>query len=162
MLVREVRGSATFDPTRRYRYRLTRRWARGPRVAFVMLDPNTADATKDDPTIRRCVGFARRWGFGSLVVVNLFGLCARHPRELARATDPVGPQNDRHVRRAVRSADLVVCAWGALPLARARARELDGAFGGPRLRCLGLTKMGAPRHPLYLRSDTRLRPFSGP
>jgi hypothetical protein len=154
-----VRGTATFDVTGRYRYRLGRWWGPGPRVAFVMLNPNTADAVRDDPTIRRCVAFAKSWGCGSADVVNLFARRARDPRQLARAVDPVGPDNDRHLRRALREADLVVCAWGASPLARSRAAELPPILGGRPLRCLGLTKQGAPRHPLYLRRDTRLRRF---
>jgi hypothetical protein len=154
-----VHGAATFDQTGRYRYRLRRWWAPGPRVAFVMLNPNEADARRDDPTIRRCISFARRWGFGSADVVNLFAYRARDPRELARASDPVGPENDAHLRRAVRRADLVVCAWGASRIARGRAVDLRDALG--EARCLGLTKHGAPRHPLYLRRDTRLRAFSG-
>lgn len=156
-----IRGDALFDPTGAYRYRLVRAWGPGGRVAFVMLDPNTADAVRDDPTIRRCVGFARRWGFGSLEVVNLFAFCAPDPRTLTRADDPVGPENDRHITGALRRADLVVCAWGATPLARARAVEVVPLFAGRRARCLGLTKRGAPRHPLYLRADTALRAFSG-
>jgi hypothetical protein len=156
-----VRGAATFDASGLYRYRLRRWWAPGPRVAFVMLNPNNADARTDDPTIRRCVGFARRWAFGSVDVVNLFGYRTADPRELLRVEDPVGPENDRHLRHAVRRADLVVCAWGATSVAALRAGELDGLFDGRDLRCLGRTLSGAPRHPLYLRGDTRLRRFSG-
>lgn len=156
-----MRGEAIFDATGRYRYLLRRRWGAGPRVAFVMLNPSTADASRDDPTIRRCVGFARRWGFRSVDVVNLFAYRTPHPRALARAADPVGPANDRHLRRAVRRAALVVCAWGATDLAHARARAVAGLFDGIRLRCLGWTRSGAPRHPLYLRRGARLRRFSG-
>lgn len=150
-----------FDASGAYRYRLGRRWAPGGRVAFVMLNPHRADAVRDDPTIRRCVAFARRWGFGAVEVVNLFGLCAREPRALARAADPVGRDNDRHLRRALRRADLVVCAWGASRLARRRADEVASLLAGRPLRCLGRTRAGAPRHPLYLRRDARLRRFSG-
>lgn len=156
-----VRGSARFDATGRYRYRLVRTWGGGRRVAFVMLNPSAADAARDDPTIRRCVGFARAWGFGSLEVVNLFGFRTARPRELARAADPVGHENDRHVARALGRADLVVAAWGGAPFARAR-----GTLGRLRRRgpvyCLGRTRAGAPRHPLYLRASTRLVPFAGP
>ncbi|MDE3112519.1 MAG: DUF1643 domain-containing protein [Chloroflexota bacterium] len=156
-----VRGAAIFDPTGAYRYALRRSWARGQRAAFVMLNPNTADAVRDDPTIRRCVGFARRWGCGSLDVVNLFAYRTVDPRVLARVADPVGPENDRHLARAIRGADLVVYAWGAFPLARERAERLAATLGGTPALCLGLTRTGAPRHPLYLRADTALRPISG-
>lgn len=156
-----MRGHAAFDPTRRYRYLLRRTWGAGPRVAFVMLNPNVADATIDDPTIRRCVGFARRWGFRSVDVVNLFAYRARHPRELARAVDPVGPDNDRHLRRAIARADLIVCAWGATRIAQPRAARLAELLAGRAARCLGRTRSGAPRHPLYLRRDRSLVRFGG-
>src|SRR5438477_3912707 len=148
-----MRGAAVFDASGRYRYRLRRWWAPGPRVAFVMLNPNNADARTDDPTIRRCVGFARRWAFGSVDVVNLFGYRTSDPRDLMRVRDPVGPENDRHLRSALRAADAVVCAWGASPAAGPRARALAGLLDGRDLRCLGRTLSGAPRHPLYLRAD---------
>jgi hypothetical protein len=156
-----VRGAATFDASGRYRYLLRRWWAPGPRVAFVMLNPNNADATRDDPTIRRCVSFARRWSFGSVDVVNLFGYRTRDPRDLARVLDPVGPGNDRHLRKAVRSADLVVCAWGASRAASGRWQAMADLLDGRPLCCLGRTQSGAPRHPLYLRAQTRRRRFSG-
>jgi hypothetical protein len=153
-----MRRSAVFDASGRYRYRLVRAWARGRRVAFVMLNPSTADASRDDPTIRRCVGFARAWGFGSLEVVNLFALRTSKPRDLVRAADPVGSANHRYVVRALGRADLVIAAWGGAPLARSRdpfARLLRGA----PVYCLGRTCAGAPRHPLYVRASTRLVPF---
>ena len=124
-----------------------------------MLNPNTADAVRDDPTIRRCVAFARRWGYGGVDVVNLFAYRTPHPRELARAEDPVGPRNDRYLRRALRTAELVVCAWGATRVAARRAHAVAGILDGAPLHCLGRTRSGAPRHPLYLRADTRLVRF---
>jgi hypothetical protein len=107
------------------------------------------------------VGYARRWGFASLDVVNLFAYRARDPRALVRAADPVGPDNDRHLRAAIRSADLVVCAWGAARVATQRTARLAGLLAGSPLRCFGRTTAGAPRHPLYLRRDARLVRFSG-
>ena len=144
-----MRG-ATFSADRRYRYRLWRRWdGARPVVAFVMLNPSTADARRDDPTIRRCIGFAKSWGFGGMEVVNLFAYRTTDPGELRRVTDPVGADNDRHIRRAIARADLVVLAWGA----RTRSRRL---LSLPHARCLGLTRAGQPRHPLYLRRDASL------
>ncbi|TME62616.1 MAG: DUF1643 domain-containing protein [Chloroflexi bacterium] len=144
-----MRG-ATFSADRRYRYRLWRRWdGARPVVAFVMLNPSTADARRDDPTIRRCIGFAKSWGFGGVEVVNLFAYRATDPGELRRVADPVGVDNDRHIRRAIARADLVVLAWGA----RAGSRRL---LNLPQARCLGLTRAGQPRHPLYLRRDASL------
>jgi hypothetical protein len=143
-----MRGDAVFDTTRRYRYRLTRSWAPGAAVAFVMLNPNLADAERDDPTIRRAIGFAKAWGFGELVVVNLFAWRCRDPRDLARVPDPIGPDNDAHL------ADLppdVVVAWGNHGALRGRGADILRRLG--QVACLGRTKSGHPRHPLYIRAD---------
>lgn len=148
-------GGATFSRDRRYRYRLWRRWDRArPVVVFVMLNPSTADARHDDPTIRRCIGFARRWGYGGIEVVNLFGYRATDPRALRIVRDPVGPGNWRHIRRALRQAALVILAWGA----HAHGDRLTRVA---RAQCLGLTRAGQPRHPLYLRRDVRPEPYAG-
>jgi hypothetical protein len=120
-----------------------------------MLNPSTADAHHDDATIRRCIGFARSWGFGGVEIVNLFAYRARDPRELLRVADPVGPRNARFIQMAIARAALVVLAWGAHPSVSRRA-----ALSLPRARCLGLTRAGHPRHPLYLRRDARLVPVA--
>jgi hypothetical protein len=152
-----VTGGAAFSADGRYRYRLWRRWDRSrPVVAFVMLNPSTADARRDDPTIRRCVAFARRWGYGGIEVVNLFALRATDPRALQAADDPIGPVNDRHVRRALAAARTLVLAWGARGAMRDRAASTRRLVSPRAPRCLGLTRSGEPRHPLYLRSDARL------
>jgi hypothetical protein len=149
-----VRRDAIIDPTGAYRYSLTREWdAALPRVCFCMLNPSTADALRDDPTIRRCIGFARSWGYGSLEVINLFAYRATSPGELRAADDPVGPQNDWHIGQAAGRASLIIVAWGAHGSFLARdvpvAERLAGAL------CLGMTRTGYPRHPLYVRGDTR-------
>lgn len=156
-----MRGDAVFDETGRYRYRLARRWGPGPAVAFVMLNPSSADGIRDDATIRRCIGFARRWGYGAVEVLNLFGYRTADPRELAGAPDPVGPRNDRYLERDLRRAAAVVCAWGAAPLARTRTDVALALLRGRGAYCLGLTRGGMPRHPLYLRASTHLVPFNG-
>jgi hypothetical protein len=140
-----LRG-ATFDPTGAYRYHLWREWdAARPAVTFIMLNPSSADAGRDDPTIRRCIGFARSWGYGRLEVVNLFAYRASSPRELFAASDPVGPVNEAYLARA--AGDIVV-AWGNHGTnAAERASEVAAAEDA---RCLGLTALGQPRHPLYV------------
>lgn len=153
-------GAAVLSGCGRYRYLLTRRWADDPAVTFVMLNPSTADATTDDPTIRRCIGFAKSWGYGSLNVVNLFAFRATDPRDLLAATDPVGPRNDAFLHDYL---PVSVAAWGAHKLAVARARQVMQAFAGrPLLWCLGVTKDGHPRHPLYVRADAPLIPWRQP
>ncbi len=144
-----VRGAWLDGP---YRYLLWRRWADAASVLFVMLNPSTADALRDDPTIRRCLGYARAWGFGAVEVVNLFAWRATDPRELRRAGDPVGPGNDRVIAEAAARNHAVIAAWGlhgALLDRGSRVAALLAPFGA---RCLGATAAGMPRHPLYLRA----------
>lgn len=160
--------AASLSLCRTYRYSLTRRWSpdRGAVWVFVMLNPSTADGHDDDATVRRCVGFARRGGAVELCVVNLYALRATDPRELWRAEDPVGPENDRHLLAAAARADAssgaVIAAWGAHARPD-RVRAVVGLFGGRRdLLCLGTTAAGAPRHPLYLPAAASPRPWSIP
>ena len=140
-----------------YRYRLERAWSDDPRDVWLMLNPSTADATLDDPTIRRCVGFSRRWGAGGIVVANLYALRATDPAELERHPDPVGPANDAHiadvVQHAWRDGARIVCAWGAHPFAASRALDVAEGLRDMLPVCLGTTRSGAPRHPLYVRAD---------
>jgi hypothetical protein len=137
-----------------YRYVLTREpggEGRGT-VAFIGLNPSTADEHRDDPTTRRCSGFARSWGYARLVLVNLFALRATSPRDLAASScDIVGPGNDAAIADALAS-DLVVCAWGA-SIPRSHATRPDEVLALVREPyCLGLTSHGRPRHPLYVPS----------
>jgi hypothetical protein len=146
-------AGATFDRRRRYRYRLWREWEPSrPRVLWIMLNPSTADEATLDPTIRRCVGFAKAWGFGGIDVVNLFAWRATDPRLLRAAKDPIGPANDDTIAAALRDAALIVAAWGTSSIVYARARDVRrlAARLRKRLFCLGTTKDGEPRHPLYV------------
>lgn len=122
---------------------------------FVMLNPSTADETKDDPTIRRCVGYAKTWGYTRVNIANLFAFRATDPKALLPAPDPVGPENDTHLAEMADASALVVCAWGThgglhgrdqAVLRLLRHHSLDGP------RCLGRTKAGHPKHPLYLKN----------
>jgi hypothetical protein len=150
--------SAIISDCGTYRYMLERKAddafaTRGPAL-FIMLNPSTADAAEDDPTIRRCRNFARSWSCSGIVVVNLYALRATDPRALWQHSDPVGPENDWHLQRAAIEHDLVVCAWGANahPDRVVAVREIFGKRSA-RLMCLGVTVVaGAPRHPLYVSS----------
>lgn len=148
---------ASLSRCQTYRYSLTREWSHGGTVVVIGLNPSTADATIDDPTVRRCVGFARSWGFGRLVIANLFAYRATHPERLALVSDPVGPMNDRCLRKAVQAADLLLVAWGNRGGFLERDRELLSWLPNPR--CLGVTNQGFPRHPLYVRSSAEPIPF---
>ena len=147
---------AEFDPTGAYRYSLWREWdARAPAVAFVMLNPSTADAAKDDPTIRRCASFARSWGYGSLEVVNLFAYRASEPKRLRQTPDPIGPANDDYLVDAADRVQTVVVAWGVHGALMDRGLEVSRLLAGrSQLHCLGFTQAGQPRHPLYIRRET--------
>lgn len=155
-----LRSTASFDRSRRYRYSLLRVWDESlPRCCFCMLNPSTADATQNDPTIARCIAYAERWGFGSLEAINIFALRSTDPVGLYRETDPVGPGNDRAIRRAAARADLVVLAWGnhgRLGERSLRVRRLLAPICTPHH--FGLTKLDEPKHPLYLRADAKPRP----
>jgi hypothetical protein len=153
----EIRRTATISSDGAYRYLLGRRWANGPTATFVMLNPSTADAFGDDPTIRRCMGFAGSWGCGALRVLNLYALRATRPAHLWEHPDPVGPQNDEYLSVVLSSAQGVgngplIAAWGAHARDQ-RVKEVLAMAGADRFECLGLTKAGHPRHPLYLRGD---------
>ncbi len=149
-----MRTGASFDPSTVYRYTLWREWDRdAPRLAWLLLNPSTADADDDDPTIRRCIGFAWRWGFGSIEVVNLYGWRGPKPAALEQAGWPVGSGNDRAVARAVRRADRLVVGWGAYAARDARWRAVSARLAHTEMWCLGTTASGQPRHPLYVRAD---------
>lgn len=153
--------SAHFSPCRTYRYSLTRDIApltgEGT-CTFIGLNPSTADETADDPTIRRCIRFARDWGFARLKMLNLYAYRATDPRDLyAFSGDRVGPENDHTIAVVVGGSDLVVCAWGANNT-RGRDERVLGLIAAPH--ALGLTAGGKPQHPLYVRADTLPAPFA--
>lgn len=159
---RAERRDARVSADGRYRYALWRDWRRDferPRwVTFVMLNPSTADGTKDDPTIVRCRNFAKALGGTGLAVVNLYAFRATKPADLWKAVDPVGMENDETVTTflgmAARYDFPIIAAWGANAKPR-RVEQVLALPGADRLSALGVTKDGAPRHPLYLRADSR-------
>ena len=160
------RGDAIIDGPWRYSLR---RWGwserHAPRIAWIMLNPSTADAQQDDPTMRRVIRFSRDWGYGSLEVVNLFALRSLSPAALAGTDgDPVGPENDGYIARAVRGASCVVAAWGRRGGFRGRDLEVLRILERERKApvCLERTTHGHPRHPLYVPSATPLRTLETP
>ena len=145
--------SATLSACRTYRYALWRRWGRGDYAMFIGLNPSTADETNDDPTIRRCIGFARAWGYGALCMANLFAFRATQPADMKKATDPVGWENDHTLQTLARGAGVVVAAWGAHGTHKGRDQSVRLLV--PDLHYLRLTKDGHPGHPLYLPADLK-------
>lgn len=147
----------------KYRYLLRRTWNHDlPRVLFVMLNPSTADAEVDDATIRSCMRLCRSWNYGSFEVVNLYGWRATDPKALFAAAEPVGDRNDRIIETAIERCDLVIFAWGAHKMVNSRARAMRDLvlMHRPQVFCLGTTKAGHPKHPLYIKSGTPLQAFS--
>lgn len=164
----DVIRRAEFSDDGRYRYELSRVWEPAAWTAlFIMLNPSTADGEVDDPTIRRCMGFARSHGYGGIRVLNLFAFRSTNPRVLAHADDPVGPANDENLRLAFAARHEarmpVIAAWGALTtFTSSRAWKVGRmlARSSVAVQCLGTTKAGDPRHPLYVRGDQPLEPWS--
>jgi hypothetical protein len=168
--VKDRSGWARMSEDGKYRYSLGRHWGdevrlgipSSPAVTFIMLNPSTADATVDDPTIRRCMGFAKRLGQSSLLVVNLFAFRATDPAELSAADDPVGKENDKVIRRACLPSVSVclIAAWGALGTRyHTRVNEvlhIVTTEAHRHLAYFGNTKSGQPKHPLYLASNAEL------
>ena len=144
----QMKTGATFSMCRTYRYSLWRTWDESrPYALFIGLNPSTADESKDDPTIRRCIGFARSWGFGGLCVVNLFAYRATEPKDMMKAEDPIGPENDRWIKRLSADAGVIVAAWGNSGSFLGSSRTITQKI--PNLTCFKLNKSGEPAHPLY-------------
>lgn len=177
-------GMAVFSPCRRYRYWLDRTISqsslgtirealqvyRDTTAVFVMLNPSVADCHQNDPTVRRCIGFATRWGCARLIVTNAFAFRSTDPRALREVEDPVGPDNIDAVRTATEIAMTegpgggpVVVAWGQHGGLNDHDDTVLGWIEaeGAQPMCLGRTRDGFPRHPLYVPNDTALVPYGG-
>lgn len=148
-----------------YRYGLGRQWTDPEKskhaILWVMLNPSTADAEKDDPTIRQCIRYSQAWGFHAMLVANLFAFRSSQPSELSaaklRGVDIVGPENDKGLLEMASVCAYTCFAWGTHTLARERGFFVAALLGeSPSLKvCLGVTKNGSPKHPLYLRGDIK-------
>jgi hypothetical protein len=157
--------SAVISDDRKYRYLLSRppvsKYPDKGTALFIMLNPSTADAELDDPTIRRCRGFAEHWGCNGIVVANLYALRATNPKELWSSDDPVGGLNDMYLRNLAKEYETVVFAFGGNAKLD-RVKQVYEIFKNRYILCLGVTKDGMPKHPLYLKGDTPLIPWSAP
>lgn len=152
-------ASAVLSECRTWRYALTREWGAGDTLNIIGLNPSTADESRDDPTIRRCVGYAQRWAFGRLVMTNLFAFRSTDPEALKAADDPVGPENDTYLVSEAQKAGYVLCAWGAHGGLRSRSWTVKRLLRGLPLYVFGFTADGEPLHPLYLRRDREPSPW---
>lgn len=161
---------AVISGCKKYRYVLWRRWSPSkPLVNFVMLNPSKADAYADDPTIRRCIGFANGWGYGGIIVTNLYGYRATYPGDLHWVDNPIGEKNDEYIQTVAQQSPLIVCAWGQTiremeckGVGKDKGRVLSGQqreqqvkdlLPTDKMHYLRLTQHGHPYHPLYLKGD---------
>lgn len=156
-----------FSPDRAHRYSLWRGLGSDsvtkPFLMVIGLNPSTADEVKNDPTIRRCIAFAKAWGFGALCMTNLFAYRATKPEAMKAACDPIGEENNAFLGALARNSGLILAAWGVHGSFRNRDREvctLIESIAPAKLQCLGVTKDGFPRHPLYVRGDVKPLPFA--
>lgn len=164
----EPRGRARFSPCKTYRYTLNRTLSRDGLgiCVFIMLNPSTADADTNDPTVRRCVGYADAWGYRSLTVLNAFAFRGTDPRDMKAAEEPVGPDNDRWIHSVTTSDGLpkrVIVAWGKDGTHQNRDLAVMKILTkqGLPVFCLGTNKDGTPRHPLYLKKDLQPTEYLG-
>jgi len=154
-------SGALFSKDRLYRTLLWRRWQDGPSCVFIGLNPSTADEATLDPTCTRCMNFAKDWSYCSYQMLNIFALRSTDPRGVYKASDPVGQGNDFQIVQTCKQAALVVCAWGNHGQHLGRASQVIELLKQYKIKakCLGLTKYGQPKHPLYIKADTKPIPF---
>ena len=158
--MRTMNRKTVFSEDRIYRYVLWREWdmLNSAYAMFIGLNPSTADETQDDPTIRRCIGFAKEWGFGSLCMTNLFAFRATKPEDMKKSVDPVGQDNDYWLKECGSNAGRIIAAWGTHGCFMNRDYSIMTTV--KNLKCLGKTKTGFPKHPLYLKKNCRVENYS--
>ncbi|GAL83447.1 hypothetical protein MYP_674 [Sporocytophaga myxococcoides] len=146
-------SGAIISTCKNYRYRLWRIWDKSkPFVMFIMHNPSTADESEDDRTIKRCVNFAKSWGYGGIYVGNIFAYRSTKPEVIKQVIDPIGPDNNKHLTEMLQKCQIVIAAWGNHP--KTESKPLKGIDIG-KFYYLSLTKTGNPRHPLYLKMNLK-------
>ena len=154
-----MKSNAYFSRCRQYRYALSRIWEpEKPYAMIIALNPSTADHVNNDPTITRCIGFAKSWGYGGLYVANLFAYRATYPTDLFAADHPIGSNNDRWLRKLSREAGIVVAGWGNHGKHQNRSSKVKAMISP--LHYLKLNKSGEPAHPLYLKANLKPHPWN--
>lgn len=156
---------ATWSPCKRYRYTLRRQGLQGmldpgfAAIGFLLLNPSTATEKKNDPTIRKCIGFATRWGFAELVIINVYAFRSTDPAGLWTVDDPVGPENDAAIAEVAGQVEKIICGWGkhARPERIERVAEM---LGGRDVYALAVNKDGSPQHPLYIPDNTEFQRYN--
>ena len=142
-----------------YRYTLSRTWdSTKPTVLFIELNPSIADENIDDPTITRCINFAKDWGYGTLLMANLFAFRSTYPKDIYLIDDPIGKDNDHYILECVKQSDLIIACWGNNGTYMDREKIIKELV--PNLYCLQKNKNGTPHHPLRLPRDINPIPFN--
>ncbi|WP_100638366.1 DUF1643 domain-containing protein [Marinobacter salexigens] len=153
-----MKNTAKLSDCRKYRFALWRTWDESkPYVMFVGLNPSTADETTDDPTLIRCMNYAKSWGFGGVCMANIFAFRATAPNDMKAAADPIGSENNEWLIKLSDDAGLVVAAWGNDGSFLGRSEQVKELL--PNLHCLKLNKSGEPAHPLYQKADRKPVPM---
>ena len=153
-----MKNTAKLSECRKYRYALWRTWDNSkPYVMFVGLNPSIADEVSDDPTLTRCINFAKLWGYGGVCMANLFAFRATEPSDMKLAQDPIGKENNQWLEKLAESAGLVVAAWGNDGSFLNRSTQVKELL--PNLHCLKMNKSGEPAHPLYQKASTQPKPI---
>lgn len=160
-------GPAIFSKCRAYRYTLVRDFPQDDMFAvkqesyvqFVGLNPSTADETKDDPTIRRCINFSKAWGYQRFVMTNLFAFRSTNPDVMMEHSEPIGEQNDYYLTEVAKGAGIIIAAWGKHGAHLNRAAHVMSILPPEKLHRLRLNKDGSPEHPLYIPADTKPTPY---
>ena len=144
--------TADFSTCRTWRYSLYRIWTlKKPHILFVCLNPSTADENINDPTVRRCIGFAESWGYGGMIMANMFAYRATDPKDMKSATDPIGPENDLYLSHLSKHSEITIMAWGNDGKYLNRDKEVVGLLKNKHY--FKLTNIGQPCHPLYLKAS---------
>lgn len=156
-----MKKEAFISDCKKYRYTLERTWNNNPKIMFIMLNPSTADANTDDATIRRCIAFAKLWGYGGIYVCNIFAFRSTNPKELLNYDNPFGDENIFHTRQITDKVEKIVCAWGNEPIMKKilKVKSINSlttellSYAIDKLYYLEISKNGIPKHPLYLKGN---------
>jgi len=150
----DYKSDAILSKDRKYRYVLSRIWDDSKdKIVFIGLNPSTADEKEDDPTIRKCISYAKKWGYGGLYMLNLFAYRATKPKEMKKANNPIGDENDKYLDEYVNKSDKVICAWGNNGSFQNRSYKILNKYNN--LYYLKLNKSKEPSHPLFLSRDLK-------
>ncbi len=166
MKLSTIKRSAKLSDCGHYRYTLRRAWHlnradKSTTITFIGLNPSTADASIDDPTLRRCMSFSDKWGYKTLYMVNLFGYRATDPKKLYTCIDPVGIDNDKYIKAAIRKSSMVIACWGEHGNLLSRDKAVNTRYS-EKLHSLRINKSGQPAHPLYLSATVKPSKYQRP